>query len=58
MNYEVLISFIGASMLLTVMPGPDIIYVLVQSITNGSESVLTVYLFGCFTEVCLYLAVT
>jgi len=37
LNYEILISFIGASMLLTIMPGPDIIYVLVQSITNGKK---------------------
>ena len=37
MNYEILISFIGASMLLTIMPGPDIIYVLVQSVTNGKK---------------------
>jgi threonine/homoserine/homoserine lactone efflux protein len=37
MNYEILISFIGASMLLTIMPGPDIIYVLIQSITNGKK---------------------
>lgn len=34
---EILISFIGASMLLTIMPGPDIIYVLVQSVTNGKK---------------------
>ena len=34
---EILISFIGASMLLTIMPGPDIIYVLVQSATNGKK---------------------
>ncbi len=37
MNYEILISFVGASMLLTIMPGPDIIYVLVQSVTNGKK---------------------
>jgi len=37
MNYEILLSFIGASMLLTIMPGPDIIYVLVQSMTNGKK---------------------
>jgi len=37
LNYEILISFIGASMLLTIMPGPDIIYVLVQSVTNGKK---------------------
>ena len=34
---ETLISFIGASIILTVMPGPDIIYVLVQSLTNGKK---------------------
>jgi threonine/homoserine/homoserine lactone efflux protein len=34
---EILLSFIGASMLLTIMPGPDIIYVLVQSVTNGKQ---------------------
>ena len=34
---ETLISFIAASMLLTISPGPDIIYVLVQSITNGKK---------------------
>ncbi|NOR29082.1 MAG: LysE family transporter [Lutibacter sp.] len=37
MNYETLISFLGASLLLTIMPGPDLIYVLVQSITNGKK---------------------
>jgi threonine/homoserine/homoserine lactone efflux protein len=37
MDYEILLSFIGASMLLTIMPGPDIIYVLVQSMTNGKK---------------------
>ncbi|MGV8947097.1 MAG: LysE family translocator [Lutibacter sp.] len=37
MNYEILLSFIGASMLLAIMPGPDIIYVLVQSMTNGKK---------------------
>lgn len=37
MNYEILISFVGASMLLTLMPGPDILYVLMQSITNGKK---------------------
>ncbi|HEY9170197.1 MAG TPA: LysE family translocator [Lutibacter sp.] len=37
MNYEILGSFLVASMLLTMMPGPDIIYVLVQSMTNGKK---------------------
>ena len=34
---ETLISFIGASIILTLMPGPDIMYVLVQSLTNGKK---------------------
>jgi len=33
----VIISFLSASVLLTFMPGPDIIYVIVQSITNGKK---------------------
>ncbi len=37
MNYEILGSFLVASMLLTIMPGPDIIYVLVQSLANGKK---------------------
>ena len=32
-----IISFLSASVLLTFMPGPDIIYVMVQSITNGKK---------------------
>jgi threonine/homoserine/homoserine lactone efflux protein len=35
---EQLLSFLGASILLTISPGPDIIYVLVQSISNGKRS--------------------
>lgn len=37
MNYEILLSFIGASVVMTFMPGPDNIYVLVQSITNSRK---------------------
>jgi len=37
MNYEILGSFLVASMLLTIMPGPDIIYVLMQSMINGKK---------------------
>lgn len=37
MELETLIAFITASALLTIMPGPDNIYVLVQSITNGKK---------------------
>jgi threonine/homoserine/homoserine lactone efflux protein len=37
MQPEILIAFITASALLTIMPGPDNIYVLMQSITNGKK---------------------
>ncbi len=37
MDYEILGSFLVAAMLLAIMPGPDIIYVLVQSMTNGKK---------------------
>lgn len=35
---EQLIPFLSASILLTISPGPDIIYVLVQSISNGKKA--------------------
>lgn len=35
MDYGILISFIGATMTLAVMPGPDNIFVLMQSMVNG-----------------------
>ena len=37
MNYELLISFIIATSALAISPGPDNIYVLMQSITNGRK---------------------
>ena len=37
MQLETILAFISASALLTIMPGPDIIYVLTQSITNGKK---------------------
>ncbi|QCE40066.1 LysE family translocator [Psychroserpens sp. NJDZ02] len=37
MNYEILFSFVLATMALAVSPGPDNIYVLMQSITNGRK---------------------
>lgn len=35
MNIEILIAFIGATVALAISPGPDNIYVLVQSLSNG-----------------------
>ncbi len=37
MNIEVLISFLLASMALAISPGPDNIYVLLQSVVNGKK---------------------
>jgi len=36
-NYDILISFVLATSLLAISPGPDNIYVLIQSITNGKK---------------------
>ena len=33
-----LLAFIGASVILTLMPGPDIIFVITLSITQGKKS--------------------
>ncbi len=38
MELELIISFIGASILLTLMPGPDNIFVLTESITKGYKN--------------------
>ncbi len=35
MDTNILLSFIGATAILAIFPGPDNIYVLIQSITNG-----------------------
>ncbi|MGB1307880.1 MAG: LysE family translocator [Oceanihabitans sp.] len=37
MNYEILFSFVVATSALACSPGPDNIYVLMQSITNGKQ---------------------
>ncbi|MEN8124549.1 MAG: LysE family translocator [Bacteroidota bacterium] len=37
MDLNIIIPFLSASILLTLMPGPDIIYVIMQSITNGKK---------------------
>lgn len=36
--WEQLFAFVGAAVLLTCSPGPDIIYVLSQSVTNGKKA--------------------
>ncbi len=37
MHTDTILTFLTASALLTIMPGPDIIYVLMQSISNGKK---------------------
>lgn len=37
MNYDILIAFVGATAALAISPGPDNIYVLTQSISNGKK---------------------
>lgn len=36
--FEQILAFLGASILLTLSPGPDIVYVLVQSISQGKKA--------------------
>ncbi|MCL3779575.1 LysE family translocator [Prolixibacteraceae bacterium JC049] len=38
MDYTTLISFLAGAIALTLMPGPDNMYVLVQSLSNGAKS--------------------
>lgn len=38
MDLSVIISFIGVSMLLTLSPGPDILFVVAQSVSNGKKA--------------------
>ncbi|NOQ71737.1 MAG: LysE family transporter [Crocinitomix sp.] len=38
MELELLLSFIGISLLLAIMPGPDNIFVLLESLKNGSKT--------------------
>lgn len=38
MEIELILSFLGASILLTVMPGPDVIFVLTESLTKGQKN--------------------
>ncbi len=42
MDIHILLSFIGATAVLAILPGPDNIFVLIQSITNGIKSGIAV----------------
>jgi Putative threonine efflux protein len=42
MEFNLLLSFIGASVLLTIIPGPDNIFVLTESLTKGQRNGIAV----------------
>ncbi len=44
MELQLIISFLGASILLTIMPGPDNIFVLTESITKGQRNGIAISL--------------
>tara|TARA_B100000575_G_scaffold51552_1_gene38276 strand:- start:383 stop:994 length:612 start_codon:yes stop_codon:yes gene_type:complete len=44
MNMDILLAFIISSVILTLTPGPDIIYVISQSITKGKKAAIKVSL--------------
>jgi len=56
LNYDILISFVVASGALAIAPGPDNIYVLMQSVVNGrSFGIATVsgLISGCLVHTTL-----
>lgn len=42
MDFLLIFAFIGASILLTLMPGPDILYVLTESLTRGRKTGISI----------------
>jgi len=55
-NYEILYAFIMASMALAIAPGPDNIYVLLQSVVNGRKygmATVAGLMTGCFVHTSL-----
>lgn len=56
LNYDLLLSFILATSALAISPGPDNIYVLMQSITNGTKyglATVTGLISGCLLHTTL-----
>ena len=47
MDITILLSFLGASVLLTIMPGPDITFVLTESLTKGQRNGIGISLGLC-----------
>lgn len=44
MEFQLLLSFLGASIILTFLPGPDLVFVLTESITKGAKTGRTIAL--------------
>ncbi|MHC5202414.1 LysE family translocator [Myroides sp. LJL119] len=55
MPYEVLYGFFFTSVLLTLSPGPDVLYVISQSVTHGTRSGLAI-IFGLLTGLVVHLS--
>jgi threonine/homoserine/homoserine lactone efflux protein len=53
MSIELLLSFLSASIVLTIMPGPDNIFVLTESLTNGKKTGIAIS-FGLATGVLVH----
>ena len=53
MSIELLLSFVIASVILTIMPGPDNIFVLTESLTNGKKTGIAIS-FGLATGVLVH----
>ncbi|MCH9823265.1 MAG: LysE family translocator [Bacteroidetes bacterium] len=56
MEIQLILSFIAASVLLTLMPGPDNIFVLTQSITRGAKTGIIIS-FGLVSGVLVHTAI-
>ncbi len=47
MELEIILSFLGAAILLTIMPGPDNIFVLTESVTKGQRNGIAISIGLC-----------